>query len=491
MHKPQSILLFVFVLVAIPSSQAQFLPDLCPPPARWVGGQPVQCQCPDGSLLSLGQTCGSYQAPLGPSVGDYCNDGGTCPVGTRCSWSPGKCVPVGKVDCGNYNCEPGERCAADKRYRACLRADQVDCGSYTCEAGQRCGRRHRACLASGETDCGGYSCGPGTKCSRVGKRCLALDEVDCGKYTCPAGNKCVRGQCYDEAAERSKKEQEQRQLEAERQRRQQELARQEAERQRLQQKLARQEAARQRQLDLRYGSLPNKQLAQKLLPHALMANDVYSNDPRGRGLGTAVAVGWSRGEDWNAILRKGGFTEGQIRLAERVGFFATTYRNTRTGEIVIAYRGTDQKRDWPGANLNAWMGTADLQHKFAADVAFIVKHFSSKGAPISLTGHSLGGELASYAGEQTGITSVYTYNAARGRDYTNGYNAHQMNVVVPGDAVGDSTNWLGRLTGSGRLAGQQYRIDPTTGNRNPGAIEAIVVNHDLTHIIAGLSDIAR
>jgi hypothetical protein len=47
------------------TAYAQFLPaGLCPPPGRWVsgGGGSTVCQCPNGQLLSLGQSC----APSAP-----------------------------------------------------------------------------------------------------------------------------------------------------------------------------------------------------------------------------------------------------------------------------------------------------------------------------------------------------------------------------------------------------------------------------------------
>jgi hypothetical protein len=61
----RAIFFVLFALFSIPNfARAQVLPNICPPPARWVqgGGIPsgsgYMCQCPDGTFLSLGQTCG-------------------------------------------------------------------------------------------------------------------------------------------------------------------------------------------------------------------------------------------------------------------------------------------------------------------------------------------------------------------------------------------------------------------------------------------------
>lgn len=200
-------------LATPPSPQAPAPPpsSLCPSPAQWVsGGGGYMCQCPNGQFLGVGQTCA-------PPAGDYCHNGATCPVGFRCSWMPGRCVPLGKVDCGDHYCEPGQQCTKNS---GCMAAGSVDCGSYTCPAGNRCAVGRRACITPGETDCGAYACpawqkcssggciaqsaadcGNGThcdngRCSFNGKTCLTGDQIDCGSHVCGAGTQCgANGQC--------------------------------------------------------------------------------------------------------------------------------------------------------------------------------------------------------------------------------------------------------------------------------------------------------
>jgi uncharacterized protein len=51
-------------------SQAQALPNICPPPARWVSQtQGYMCQCPDGTFLGVGGSCRSPQQ-ASPAVQD-------------------------------------------------------------------------------------------------------------------------------------------------------------------------------------------------------------------------------------------------------------------------------------------------------------------------------------------------------------------------------------------------------------------------------------
>ena len=70
------------------NAQAQFFQ--CPPGTTQVpGGGGIMCQCPDGSFWGVNSGC-SNSGPSPQEVGDHCRNGGTCPVGTRCSIMPGK-----------------------------------------------------------------------------------------------------------------------------------------------------------------------------------------------------------------------------------------------------------------------------------------------------------------------------------------------------------------------------------------------------------------
>src|SRR4029077_17264396 len=202
----------LFGLLSTPKdAPAQF----CPPGSQQVqSGYAIMCQCPDGSFAGI-QGCPMAAPQQQPVVGDVCSGGDICPVGTRCSWQPGRCVPLGKVDCGNYSCEPGAKCSSggciadtandcgngthcdsgrcSRNGRMCLTGDQVDCGNHSCASGLKCSSKD-SCIPKDYVDCGGgHSCAPGLKCGS-GNQCLLQSAVDCGHgQSCPAGNVCVKG----------------------------------------------------------------------------------------------------------------------------------------------------------------------------------------------------------------------------------------------------------------------------------------------------------
>lgn len=142
-----------------------------------------------GSLSALGHS-GAWAQYLPPAaVGDYCSDGNTCPVGNKCSWMTGRCLPIGKIDCGTYWCEVGNKCSSG----GCIAESAVDCGNGThCDNG-KCSRNGKMCLPNDAVDCGSHSCPAGFKCGSSNS-CIEHDAVDCGQgRSCPSGKRCVNG----------------------------------------------------------------------------------------------------------------------------------------------------------------------------------------------------------------------------------------------------------------------------------------------------------
>ena len=77
------------------------------------------------------------------------------------------------------------------------------------------------------------------------------------------------------------------------------------------------------------------------------------------------------------------------------GFAAAVFQNTQTGEYVIAFRGTDSVlADFIGGNVPAATGGLSPQVSQAIETIADVLH-QAQGHPVVLTGHSLGGGLAS------------------------------------------------------------------------------------------------
>ena len=200
-------------------------------------------------------------------------------------------------------------------------------------------------------------------------------------------------------------------------------------------------------------------MADEVLPYGLMAQDVYYDKQ------TLNIPGWTRIDDWEGIFANPKSELGGFRNdAKSIGFYGAVYQNSRTGEISIAYRGTDSHADWRTTNIPAVIGYDPAQYHYAVALATAVKTLYRSAPAISVTGHSLGGGEATYAAQQTGgIAKVVTFDSASPpilkRPIRNG--TTQINIVVPRDTVGD--NFIER----GNLPGKRVYVDlPTAYQSN-------------------------
>lgn len=95
----------------------------------------------------------------------------------------------------------------------------------------------------------------------------------------------------------------------------------------------------------------------------------------------------------------------------QTGLEAKVYRKGDT--YVLVFEGTtgdDNGTDW-GANVGNGAGGVPKQYRQALDIALRFKQvYGSRGDTV-VTGHSLGGGLATFAGVGAGI-ETYTYNAS-------------------------------------------------------------------------------
>jgi len=77
------------------------------------------------------------------------------------------------------------------------------------------------------------------------------------------------------------------------------------------------------------------------------------------------------------------------------GFSAQAYTNPSSGSIIIAFRGTDDNADYV-TDINLYLGSVDLQYLHAYFYVEAVKAYATaNGLDLFMTGHSLGGALAS------------------------------------------------------------------------------------------------
>lgn len=109
-------------------------------------------------------------------------------------------------------------------------------------------------------------------------------------------------------------------------------------------------------------------LSNEIYPYAIMSSNAYENKPQ-------ISI-----PDWKRIKR----------IKNNRGFSADIYLSDDKKSVVIAFRGTDDKKDWRNANLDT-----NIEGQYSdADSLFsmVLKEYGDK--KITTTGHSLGGGLA-------------------------------------------------------------------------------------------------
>lgn len=94
--------------------------------------------------------------------------------------------------------------------------------------------------------------------------------------------------------------------------------------------------------------------------------------------------------------------------AQTPPFAAFAFKNDSTGQVIIAYRGTDGLKDL-AADAAIFAGRWDPQFQKALDFAQAVRQnreifpFGAEGASLLTTGHSLGGAHAQIVAQPFGI----------------------------------------------------------------------------------------
>jgi len=147
--------------------------------------------------------------------------------------------------------------------------------------------------------------------------------------------------------------------------------------------------------------IAEKYQSEKMLDMAKMASFVYHKE------GRKLPEGWGKSTD-NSV-------QSLLKLynnhgVEDDGFHAEIYQKEGTKEYVLAFRGTDDLRDWVKGNIPQGLGISTTQYSNAINLIQQFKE-TCKDCSISITGHSLGGGLASAAGVVSELPT-YTFNAA-------------------------------------------------------------------------------
>lgn len=180
------------------------------------------------------------------------------------------------------------------------------------------------------------------------------------------------------------------------------------------------------------------------------------------------------------------------------GFQATAYQNTKTNEVIIAYRGTDTGHLLTGvqdAAVDATMVRDRINPQEAEARAFtqqMLDKAHSRGISkdqITVAGHSLGGTLAEIEASKFGLHGV-TLNAygAIGLGYDVPEGGNQVtNYVMAGDPVSAASHHFGRvipLASPEDLKSLQKGryLDAPAGSEPPNPLIAMRLDdHSVTH----------
>jgi hypothetical protein len=167
----------------------------------------------------------------------------------------------------------------------------------------------------------------------------------------------------------------------------------------------------------------------------------------------------------------------------KTGFQATAYRRVDTGEVVIAYRGTEFDREpvhdgvvdagMALAGVNAQVRDADAFTRRVLDKAKTDAEKSNQPLNVTVTGHSLGGTLAELEAHKYGLKGE-TFNAFGAAGLVHGVpkGGHQViNHVRAGDPVSAASAHFGEV----RVYAAQQDIDTLSkaGYRDDGGILSV------------------
>lgn len=208
--------------------------------------------------------------------------------------------------------------------------------------------------------------------------------------------------------------------------------------------------------------------------------------------GSALPPGWE-------VLKGSGREDGTS------GFAAVSFVNKHSGEIVMAFRGSEgpflANIDWRGPDaalaspFKAWNPQFEQALQYARDI----QHTYGAGYDYAVTGHSLGGALAQIAGKMYGLDGrtfdapgvgnvvaagqFHAYAVASGRAATGeGVPATFVNYTVNRSLLGYAGQWEGQrvpVSGTSGRAWWESPLNDVLGNW-PGEIAA---RHSYTRLL--------
>lgn len=218
------------------------------------------------------------------------------------------------------------------------------------------------------------------------------------------------------------------------------------------------------------------------LTYGLLSNAAYKNG--------AVPPGWSIVD-----------TSAQSMGTSETGFAAVTFKNQSTGEIVIAYRGTDEFGD-ASNNFVQLALQNDVPGQLIEAQAYFVQTREKFGPNLVVVGHSLGGALAQLVSAFNETVSAFTYNAPGVYDIyvkkLSEQNELSGNTEPPAAAesftrINNTSMSLDLVSGVGKQMGTMinYPPDSLEGLKFFGAIMASLANPTLGVLLFGNSALGQ
>ncbi len=215
------------------------------------------------------------------------------------------------------------------------------------------------------------------------------------------------------------------------------------------------------------------------LTYGLLSNAAYKNG--------AVPPGWSIVD-----------TSAQSMGTSPTGFAAVTFKNQSTGEIVIAYRGTDEFGD-ASNNFVQLALQNDVPGQLIEAQAYFDKAQQKYGVTPVVVGHSLGGALAQLVSAFNATVSAFTYNAPGVYEiYKAKLNALTNGTSEPAAAesftrINNTNMSLDLVSDVGKQMGSMinYPPDSLEGLKFFGAVMASLANPTLGVLLFGNSALGQ
>jgi hypothetical protein len=158
------------------------------------------------------------------------------------------------------------------------------------------------------------------------------------------------------------------------------------------------------------------------------------------------------------------------------------YKRIVDNTVVIAVRGSSDKRDWLQTNTMLPFGRLTTTSRYKEDKEFVADNLAkfSQGNDVYIVGHSLGGAIANqlqidFPIIQGGITfnpafqpMDYFNKSKIQRKYTSGDPLGKLGRYLPGSVVEDDSSLLDRYLPSVGLMGKSHRLDSFQSGQEGG-----------------------